>query len=77
MLAVPKVVVPSKKDTKPVGLLPVTVAVKVIAAPKVDGFELDVRAIELATGAASTPCLNVEDVLVALFVSPPYTAVRL
>ena len=46
----PSVVVPSLKVTVPVGVPPVevTVAVKVTAAPKVDGFSEDFRVVFVA-----------------------------
>ena len=44
----PRLVLPTKNSTVPVGLLPVTVAVKVTDWPTSDGFRLDVSAVVVA-----------------------------
>ena len=68
---VPSVVVPSLKVTVPVGVPPVevTVAVKVTAAPKVDGFRDEASEVELL--ACFTVCVNTAEVLPAKLVLPP------
>ena len=75
---VPRVVVPSRKVTDPVGAmepLPVTVAVKVTEAPTAAGFELEASAVVSGDGAAVMVCVNTVEVLAALLLSPPYAAV--
>jgi len=68
---VPRVVEPSLKVTVPMGVPPpdVTVAVKVTAAPSVDGFREEANAVELV--ACFTVCVSTDEVLVAKFVVPP------
>ena len=72
---VPRVVVPSLKVMVPEGVTPVTVAVKVTAAPVVEGFRLEASVVVLAD-LVDVTVLAVE-VLVLLTASAPYTAVRL
>ena len=70
----PNAVAPSLKVTVPAGVPPVdeTVAVKVTVWPKVEGFALEVTAVVVAAGL--TVCCKFDEVLVAKFVSPAYTA---
>ena len=74
-MPVPKVMAPSMKVTVPVGVRPVTVAVKVVAWPAVTGLGVAVSVVLLL--AVLTPRLIAAEVLPALFASPPYTADRL
>ena len=48
-VAVPSVAGPSLKVTVPVGVLPVTVAVKVTEVPKDEGFEEELRIVVAPT----------------------------
>ena len=75
IVPVPSVVMPSLKVTVPVGFTPLTVAVIVTACPATDG--LGVVVIEVVLVATFTVWLTAVDVLVALFASPAYTAVKL
>ena len=62
--------------TEPVGLLPVTVAVKVTAWPNSDGLSDDTRVMLLVTGGgAVTTCTSMGEVLPGKLLSPLYTAV--
>ena len=70
---VPSVLAPSLNVTAPVGAAPVTLAVRVIAVPDVEGFRLDTTVAVVA--ATLIVCDNVVDVLVVLAASPAYTAV--
>jgi hypothetical protein len=66
----PSVIVPFLKVTLPVGVPPteVTVAVKVTAAPNVEGFKDDVSAVEVV--ACFTVCVSTEEVLVTKLLLP-------
>jgi hypothetical protein len=58
--------------TVPVGVLEplvVTVAVNVTAEPDMEGFVLEAKVVVVV--AAFTVCVNTEEVLPALFASPP------
>jgi hypothetical protein len=70
---------PSLKFTVPVGLLPLTVAVKVTGLPAIDGLSELPIVVVVATGppAALTPCDSAALVDVRLPASPLYTAVTL
>ena len=73
---VPSCVVPSRKVTVPVGELPeagCTVVVNVTLCPYVDGFRLELTAVEVT--ALFTVCAKTPDVLPARFAFPPYDAV--
>ena len=71
-------VAPSLKLTLPVGLLPVTVAVKVTLVPAVDGlFELESEVVVGVGPAELTTCDSVALVEDALPASPPYAATML
>ena len=72
-LAVPNVAAPSRNVTVPVGVpvagaTALTVAVKVTAWPKRDGFVDEVTVVELL--ALFTVCVMAEEVLLLKFVSP-------
>ena len=69
-MPVPSVVAPPLKVTVPVGVPPVevTVAVKVTAAPNVDGFRDEASAVALV--ACFTVSLSTEEVLPAKLVLP-------
>jgi len=72
-LAVPNVAAPSRNVTVPVGVpvagaTALTVAVKVTAWPKTDGFTDEVTVVKLL--ALFTVCVMAEEVLLAKFVSP-------
>src|SRR5262249_25073599 len=78
-VAVPRLVVPSRKVTVPVGVpvagaTAVTVAVKVTDWPNTTGLADEVSAVLLLL-AAFTVSVRVPEVLVAKFVSPPKAAV--
>ena len=67
---VPSVAVPSLKVTLPVGVAPVTDAVKVTEAPEIEGFELEVSAAVVADVLMDwTSTLDVD---AALAESPEY-----
>jgi hypothetical protein len=51
-----------------------TVALKVTLCPGMDGFAEDVR--EVVVEACATLTVTLTEALAALFVSPPYDAVR-
>jgi hypothetical protein len=71
-LTVPRVFVPSRKVTVPVTVPPnsgTTVAVKVTACPKVDGFNEELNDVVLS--ALATTWTTALDVLAAKFASPP------
>ena len=70
--AVPMVVAPSIKTTLPVGVNPVTVAVKVVAVPAVLGFRLEANVVEV--GTPETVWASAVEVAAALLPSPAYTA---
>ena len=73
---VPSEVVPSKKLTVPVALVPTgdcTVAVKVMLWPTIAGLADDVTEVEVAAGF--TVSVSAVEVLAAKFVSPLYFAV--
>ena len=73
-VAVPRVVVPSRKATVPVGVpVAVTVAVKVTACPAVEGFSEEVT--EVVVGWPITVCVSAAEVLPAKVLSPEYFAV--
>jgi hypothetical protein len=61
---------PSRKLTVPPGAKPVTLAVKVICAPGVEGLSELVRAVLVFL--ESTTCVNGELLAAALTASPPY-----
>lgn len=71
----PIVLPPSLNVMVPEGALPVTVAVRSVAAPKALGFALEVNTVPETT--ALTVCVKVADVLGALLTSPLYKAVKL
>ena len=75
IVPVPSVVMPSLKVTVPVGFTPLTVAVIVTACPATDGLGVAVSVVDVV--AVLTVKLAAVEVLVALFASPPYTAVKL
>jgi hypothetical protein len=60
---VPNVVVPSLKVIVPVAVPGVTVAVKVNAAPRLEGLRLEVSDTDEATGKAATVAVSGADVL--------------
>lgn len=55
--------------TVPVAVLGVTVAVKVTEFPAINGFELELSVVVVL--ATFTVCVNVDEVLVLSFPSPP------
>ena len=74
---VPSVAVPSLNVTVPVGVPEVaafTIAVNVTACPKVDGFNEDTTAVDVA--CLFTTCDNTGEVLPVKAAFPPYTADR-
>jgi len=72
IVPVPSVVLPSMNVTVPVAVVGVTAAVNFTDEPYVDGFNEDVS---VTVVTAFTVCVNVADVLLLSFASPPYTAV--
>src|SRR5581483_11874078 len=77
-VTVPRLVLPSRKVTFPVGVpapgaTALTVAVKVTAWPNADGLTEDVTVVVVL--AWLTVCVSVAEVLVVKLVSPAYTAV--
>ena len=70
-------VAPSLKLTNPVGLVPVTVAVKVTFVPTIDGFAELLSAVVVATPPLLTTCEKIVLVEPLLVASPLYTAVML
>jgi hypothetical protein len=66
---VPSVVLPSLNVTVPVAAEGVTVAVNVTDTPYADGFADD--ATPVVVDALLTVCVNVDDVLLLSFESPP------
>ena len=75
MVPVPRVVAPSLKVTVPLGKAPVKVARKVTVWAIAAGLGVTFSKVVLV--AMLTVCANAAEVLVALFASPLYTAVRL
>ena len=70
-------VAPSLKLTNPVGLVPVTVAVKVTFVPTIDGFAELLSAVVVAAPPLLTTCEKIVLVEPLLVASPLYTAVML
>ena len=70
ILAVPKLVVPLKKVTSPPGVLPVTVALSVIVAPRGALAGLAVSVVVEAVKAAVTSSVRAVEALAALLASP-------
>lgn len=71
---VPRVVVPSRNATVPVGVpTAVTVAVKVTVCPAVEGFSEEATAV--VVGRPTTVCVSAAEVLPANVASPEYFAV--
>lgn len=68
----PKLVVPSRNWTVPVGLLPATVAAKVTDWPKVTGLR---DAVTVVVVLPTTIWFKAADVLAVFVLSPLYTAV--
>ena len=66
---VPKVVPPSRNVMLPVAVAGATVAVKMTGTPDADGLADDVK--ETVVTAGFTVWVDVAEVLVASFVSPP------
>jgi hypothetical protein len=68
---VPITTAPSLNVTEPEDVAGETVAVRVIDCPEVDGFGDEVNEVVVVALAAPTVWLTTDDVLLALFASPP------